>query len=154
MIGHGFYRSAISILVKSLLAFKNRYCFFLDRSVPSFSRTASVLAMYTLRDDILEAVQHRSHVCYCPLESQHQNRSGMVIQKDFSSIYMSKAFSHSMDHTNGVSFRVRAQIDAVVSAIYSHRATETLKTCYISRRWHIADSLHFGFVSFQTIQKR
>ena len=29
---------------------------------------------------------------------------------------MSKAYLHSMDHTNGVSFRVRARIGSIVSA--------------------------------------
>ena len=58
------------------------------RSGPIFSRTASVLAMRTPRDDLLEAEQHQSHVCYGPLESQPllrlQSRPGMVIQKGFS----------------------------------------------------------------------
>ena len=59
----------------------------------------------SLRDDLLEAEQHQFHVCYCPLESQlllkHQSGPG---------------FSHSMDHTNGVSFLVRARIGSSVPA--------------------------------------
>ena len=61
----------------------------LSRSVPSFSQTVSALTMHTLRDDLLEAIWQRCHVCYYPLESQlllkHQSRPGMVIQKGFSS---------------------------------------------------------------------
>ena len=72
---------------------------------------------------------------------------------------MSKALSHFMDHANGVSFRVRAQIGSVVSARSGinlakhllHHATEKVNMCYIGRPWHIADSLHFDFVGFRTI---
>ena len=59
----------------------------------------------SLRDDLLEAEQHQFHVCYSPLESQlllkHQSGPG---------------FSHSVDHTNGVSFLVRARIGSSVPA--------------------------------------
>ena len=59
----------------------------------------------SLRDDLLEAEQHQFHVCYSPLESQlllkHQCGPG---------------FSHSVDHTNGVSFLVRARIGSSVPA--------------------------------------
>ena len=59
----------------------------------------------SLRDDLLEAEQHQFHVCYSPLESQlilkHQSGPG---------------FSHSADHTNGVSFLVRARIGSSVPA--------------------------------------
>ena len=118
------------------------------RSAPSFSQTVSVLTMRTLRDDLLEAEQHQSHVCYCPLESQllskHQSRPGMVIQKGFS--LACQKYSH-------IPWTTQMECLSVLEhgLVQLYHATKTFHTRYIGRCGHVAESLYFGLINFQTI---
>lgn len=126
-------------------------------SAPSFSLMVSVLAMRTRRDNLLEAEQHQSHVCYCPLESQlflkHQSRPGMVILKDFS--LACQKHSHILWTTQmecpsvlehrlvQVSWQGQAEPWHVL-----YHATKTFHIHYIGRCRHVSDSLYFGFINF------
>ena len=109
----------------------------------------SALLMHTIQDKLLEAVRHRLHICYYPLESQllltDKNRPLECWFRKVSLQCVEGTHIIFMDQTNGESFRVRAPIGWIISA------RSGIHTCYIRRRWHIADSLHFGFVDFFNI---
>ena len=123
-----------------------------SQSVFIFSPTLSALLMHTIRDDLLEAVRHRSHVCFYPLEWQlllaDENRP--------LECWFRKVSLQCVEGTLILFSWIKLMASP---SVWEHRLVEsfrqgqayTFNTCYISRCWHIADSLHFGFVDFYNI---